>query len=49
MTVRNVWLAAVGLLAWSCIAHAQEDATATWKPVEAALGSIRTDATRWCV
>jgi hypothetical protein len=39
MTVRNVWLAAVCLLAWSCtFAHAQEDATATWKPVEAALG-----------
>jgi hypothetical protein len=39
MTPRNVWFAAVCLLAWSCtFAHAQEDATATWKPVEAALG-----------
>src|SRR6202030_75220 len=39
MTVRNVWLTAVCLLAGSCtFAHAQEDATATWKPVEAALG-----------
>jgi Domain of Unknown Function (DUF1259) len=39
MTVRNVWFAAVCLLAWSCtFAQAQEDASAIWKPVEAALG-----------
>ena len=39
MTVRNAWFAAVCLLAWSCtFAQAQEDATATWKPVGAALG-----------
>ena len=39
MKVRNVWFAAVCLLAWSCIfAETQEDATSTWKPVEAALG-----------
>jgi hypothetical protein len=39
MTVRNVWLAALCLIAWSCtFAQAQEDATATWKPVEGALG-----------
>src|SRR6266481_9497435 len=39
MTVRNVWFAAVCVLAWSCtFAETQQDATATWKSVEAALG-----------
>src|SRR6266567_5472925 len=39
MTRRNVWFAAVCLLAWGCtFAQAQDDSTASWKPVEAALG-----------
>src|SRR6266851_4290466 len=39
MTGRNVWFAAVCLLAWGCTsAQAQDDSSATWKPVEAALG-----------
>jgi Domain of Unknown Function (DUF1259) len=39
MTVRNMWFGAVCLLAWSCtFAQTQEYSTATWKPVEAALG-----------
>src|SRR5216683_232364 len=39
MTRRNLWFAAVCLLAWDCtFAQAQDDSTATWKPVEAALG-----------
>jgi hypothetical protein len=39
MTVRKVWFAAVCLLAWTCaFAETNEDGTATWKSVEAALG-----------
>ncbi len=39
MTRRNLWFAAVCLLAWDCtFAQAQDDSTASWKPVEAALG-----------
>jgi hypothetical protein len=39
MTGRKLWMAAACLLAASCtFAQAQEDSTAAWKPVEAALG-----------
>jgi hypothetical protein len=39
MVGRNVWFAAVCLVAWSCApAQSQEDSTATWRPVEATLG-----------
>ncbi len=39
MIGRNVLSAAVGLLVCSCtLAQTKDDSTATWKPVEAALG-----------
>src|SRR3982074_1276734 len=39
MTGRKLWMTAACLLALNCtFAQTQEDSTAVWKPVEAALG-----------